>query len=102
MTRLLRQDEGSFAGPQQLQPLANLQFLLGRVVLQLKDALAAVVVLALQSRVILFQFANLIPLFPERGNALGAAQRPVTERRDQREDNQECDAAGYFFDWQRM
>ena len=76
--RLIGQNERRLARPKQLQLLADLEFLLGRAVLQLLDAFAPVVVLALQAGVVLFEPAYLLPLVHQRGNALGTPQRKVS------------------------
>jgi len=75
---LIGQNERRLARAKELQLLANLEFLLGRAVLQLLDAFAPVVVLALHIRVFLFEPAYLLPLVHQRGNALGTPQRKVT------------------------
>ena len=76
--RLIGQNERRLARPKQLQLLADLEFLLGRAVLQLLDAFAPVVVLPLQAGVVLLEPAYLLPLVHQRGNALGTPQRKVS------------------------
>jgi hypothetical protein len=75
---LIGQNERRLARPKQLQLLANFEFLLGGAVLQLFDAIAPIVVLALQTGVFLLEPAYILPFVHERGNALGTPQRKVS------------------------
>src|SRR5579863_4363238 len=86
-------NERSLARAEQLQLLADLELLLGGVGLELLDAVPAVVVFALDRGVLLFHFADLIPLLAQGRDPLGTSQRPVSERADQDDDTPENDAA---------
>ena len=90
---LIGQDEGSLARPQQLQLLADLQLLLRRAFLQLLDALAAIVVLALQTGVVFFKLADFAPFLHQGRDALWTPQRHVSIDTDQNENEQHGDAA---------
>jgi hypothetical protein len=101
LSGLFGKNERCLAGAQQLEALANFQFLLGRILLELLDAIAAVVVLALEGGVVFFQLANVIPLLTKGGQALRAAQRPVAVGGHEREDDQKDDAANGLVRLQR-
>jgi hypothetical protein len=89
---LIGKDEGSLAGPKQFQLLANLQLLLGRAFLQLLDALAAIVVLALKTGVVLFKLTDFAPFIHQGRNALRTAQRHVSIHANQNENDQHGNA----------
>ena len=78
---LLRQDERCLAGPQKFQLLSNLQLLLGGAAFQLLDALAPIIVLALEIGVLFFQLANLGPAFSSEPEGLGDRAIPPSHRR---------------------
>src|ERR1700722_14572916 len=71
----LRQDEGGFAGPLQLQLLANFHLLFAAAFLQAADALLAAVVLEADVGIPFLQFANLATLVEERLETLRSAQK---------------------------
>src|SRR5580700_9486813 len=71
---LIRKNERGLAGTHQLQLLANLQLLRGRIFLQLLNAVAPILILALQIGVVFFERANLAPLLAQRRQALRSSQ----------------------------
>jgi hypothetical protein len=89
---LIRQNKRCLARSQQLQLLADLQFLFGGTFLKLLDALAAIVVLALETGVVLFKLTDFAPFIHQGGDALGATQRHVSIHADQNEDDQHGNA----------
>src|SRR5579864_3959512 len=94
LLRNIRQNERRLAGTQELQVLANLQFLFRGAFGEFLDPVAAVLDLRLQICVFFFQSADFAPLLLERGNPLGSAQCDVTVCGDQRKSNEKYDTAG--------
>jgi hypothetical protein len=90
---LIRKNERRLAWPQQLQLLPDLEFLLRRAVLQLFDAIAPVVVLALQTGVLLLEPPYLAPFVHQRGDALRAPQRHVSIHAYQNKNDQDSSPA---------
>ena len=89
----IRQNERSFAWPEQLQLFADLQLLFGGALLKPANAIAPVIVFALQVGVVLFQLADLAPFFHQSGDSLGASQGHVAVKADQPEDEKQRDTS---------
>src|SRR5579871_601649 len=88
-----RKNERCFTRPQQLQLLANLELLLCGIALELLDAVAAVIVFALNGGVLLLHLADLVPFLAQRGKPVRTPQRSVSHHAREYEHTPENDAA---------
>src|SRR5258706_1571502 len=82
--RRLGEDEGCFAGPRQLQLLANLHLLLATALFQTKDALFALLVLVRQRDVALLKPADLAALLKQGLETLRTEEERHSIARHQR------------------